>query len=144
MDRAVAAGWRAHALEHVLVREHARRAAVGVDVFAEPGAALVAQDGLAGLGNLFVPAGVVGVRAGIDDVANGSVRQPLDGCEHSVGELLRTRIHDDGADRTHLDGDVRAGAGNHVEIRPDLYHLQIAAGRLWCLRARTEDGAREE
>ena len=63
-------------------------------------------------------------------------------------DLLRTRVHDDGADRADLNGDVRAGAGNHVEIRPDLNHFQIAVIPLLYASAQRdagpEDSAGEE
>src|SRR5580704_7463218 len=129
-NRALSTDWRTHPRQDVLMCEDAGGAAIGIDIFAHAGAPDVTEDRPAGSGHFLISAGTVGVGAGVDDVTDRSIRQPLHGRQYLVGHLPRTGVHEDGAGGADLNGDVRACAGNHVEILPELHHIEIAAARL--------------
>ena len=110
--------------------EDTRGAAVGVDLFADTATPWVAQDRLTSLGKFLVPAHMVGVAAGVDDVTNPSTRQPLDCRQDLVRHLRRTGVDQNDACWADLHCDIAARAGNHVEVWPNLHNIQIVTAHL--------------
>ena len=69
---------------------------------------------------------MIGVRAGVDDVSNRPIRTLPDRRQDRVGLRRRPGIDDHDPIRSGLDGDIAAGAGDHVEVRPQLDHFEAA------------------
>lgn len=72
----------------------------------------------------------VGIRIGVDDVANRLIGQLLDRRHDRVRHLPRTRVHEDDPIGPDLDGDVAARATDHVKVRLHLKHLERVAAPL--------------
>ena len=85
-----------------------------------------AEQRFAGFRQRLVAADMVRVGTGIDDVANGLGRDPLDGGQHGRGAGRRSGVHDHHAVVAHLHADVAAGAGDDEEVVPDGQHLDAA------------------
>ena len=131
-----------HAVEHPFMSQHGR-AVVGIAKI--PGC-VAAREGRARLGDLFVPAGVIGIRAGVDDEAdrlgrlpgvnNGaqggtalrSIAQAGDaighgfglqlahGIENFIGHSREAGVHHENAVLPHGNGDVRTRADQHIDV----------------------------
>ncbi len=90
-----------------------------------PGDACPRKERVAGLGEHLVATDVVRIRPGVDDVANGLRRDPLDRCHDGRSAGARARIHDDDTVLADLHRDIPASAGDHEDIgRPHLQHFQ--------------------
>src|SRR5207248_8874664 len=77
----LAAGGRAHSVENRLLREHRRTLLSAVTDIADYIATI---DGAAGLGDLLVAAGVVGMHVSVDDVADGLVGELANGRQNLI------------------------------------------------------------
>src|SRR5207253_3563911 len=95
----------------------------------------VREDGEPGFRQSGVTADMVRVCAGIDDVTRGKRSYFFDRRQNAVRGALGSRIDKHHAVDADLNGDVSTGSGNHVEVRPNLYHVQITA-RLLRMRER--------
>ena len=69
---------------------------------------------------------MIRIGAGVDDVSNRPRRELLDRRDDRVGPRRRPGIDDHHAIVSDLDADVAAGAGDHVEVRAQLEHFEIA------------------
>ena len=76
-----------------------------------------------------VPAHVVGVRPGVDDVTNGLRRDALDCVDDGCGTGGRPRVDDHRAVLAHLDADAAASTGEQEEVGTDLEDLETARRR---------------
>ena len=123
---------RGHPRQHVFMREHARRARVGDEVVAQPGACRhgTGQNAEARLGELFVAADMVGVHARVDDVTDGKRRQSPDPRQDAVRHRRRAGVHEDDALGSGLHDDVAARSADDIEIRPELNHIEAVSGLL--------------
>ena len=74
-----------------------------------------------------VAADVIRVCAGIDDETDRTRRDRLDGFQKVVRPFTRAAVDQNETIGPHVDGDVRAGAENDVDVRPDLDRFE--AGR---------------
>ena len=91
--------------------------------------------------NGLVAADVIRVSARVDDVSNRTWRDFPDRRNHRVGRRPPTPVStSDHAVAAHLNGDVAAGAGNHVEIGPDLERPPVAGGRRGSVRLSLSQG----
>ncbi len=115
-----------HPKQHLLVPDDARRvgreSAIARRIAAEP---------FAGFGDCFVAAGVIRVRAGVDQDANRFVRHRADGLEDVVAEAAHAGVNEQHAFVADLHGDVRACAYEHVDETLDVHKLDgIGASRI--------------
>ena len=126
----------AHPRQDVLMREDAGSTVVGDYVCANGGIPDgTGQDGDPRLGEFLIPAHVVGIGARVDDVANGQTGQPFDRRQNLVRRLRGPGVHQNDAYWSYLHGDVAARTRQHIEVGPDLHHVQIVAARPRLLRA---------
>src|SRR5678810_1147470 len=72
-----------------------------------------------------VSADVIGIRARVEDVANGQLADPPNRGKHAVRRLARSGIHDHQPDWTLLDDDVRTCTSDHVDAWADPDRLQL-------------------
>ena len=74
------------------MRQHAGPAEVRDHVVVQPGAGHDSawENAEPGPGELLVPTSVIGVHAGVDDVADREIRQAADGRQHLVRSLGRS------------------------------------------------------
>ena len=93
-----------------------------------PGNPRVRKERLARLRQHLVAADMVGIRPGVDDVANGLRRDSFDGGDDCRGVGRRPGVHDHDAVVAHLHADVGAGADDDEEVGADVQDLE-AAGR---------------
>ena len=86
------AGRSRHAPQHVFMRQHAGPAEVRDHVVVQAGAGhdSARENAEPGPGELLVPASVIGVHAGVDDVADREVRQTTNRRQHLVRSLGRS------------------------------------------------------
>ena len=70
----------------------------------------------AGLADVLVPAGVIGMHVRVDDVANRAGRQRANGRKNLVREWRVLRIDDEHAVLPDLHRDVAARADEHVDV----------------------------
>ena len=89
---------------------------------------------------------MIGIGAGIDDVADRTRRELADLRDDLFGFLASSRVNDHDAIDAELDGDVGAVTGDDVEIGPQLNDFEFAGDCRWVLlrdRAHTEAGNTE-
>jgi hypothetical protein len=103
---------------------------------------IAGKEGLARLRQRFVAAHVVGVRPGVDDVANRFRRDPPDGGDDRGSVQSRPGVHDHDAIAAHLHADVAAGAGDQEDVGANLDDLE-AARQGWT-RGRASDLRRSQ
>ena len=112
---------RAHPLEHVVVRDDLRALRGVLDVAGD----VAAGDRAAGLADVLVAADVIGVDVRVDDVADRSARQRADRRQNLVRQRRVLRVDDEHAVLADLDGDVAAGADQHVDVALRRQHLDL-------------------
>ena len=73
---------------------------------------------------------MIGIRARVNDVADGFVGEFADRRHNQVGRARTTRVHQHDAIRTDLHSNIAARAGDHVEVRTNGNNLEwrVAAG----------------
>ena len=108
--------------QHTFCREDGRHRSHGVRP--RSGGACAWIKLIARLREHVVAADMIGIRPGVDDVANGFRCDPLDRGEDRRGVGRRPCVHHHDTIVAYLDADVSAGASDHEEVGPDLQHLQ--------------------
>jgi len=98
---------------------------IGADAASAPG-----EQRLAGFRQGRVAAHMIRIGAGVDHIADGLRRDFLDGSDHGICARPGPRVDHHHAIHSDLKADIAAGAGNHIEVRPQLKHLEIRARRL--------------
>ncbi len=81
--------------------------------------------GIAGRRNLRVAADMVRVGAGIDEETDGAGVKFPKRRQHLCGFLLRSCVHQNDAIGSGLNGNVGAGPGDHMKVRPQLDDVQF-------------------
>src|SRR6185295_17992862 len=78
----------------------------------------------AGARHSLVAAGVIGIRARHDDVADRLRAQLADGCDEPVSYGSRLGVDDDDGLGAYLNGRVAARSGDHVDVALNGQHLE--------------------
>ena len=72
------------------------------------------------------PSGVIGISIRIHDPPNRAVGQTPDRGDHLLARCRDARVHDENAIVTHLNGDIGAGANEHVNVPLHVEGLDVA------------------
>ena len=112
----------AHHPQHAVVGENRRAAAVGERI--RPAAQRIRKDCVARARQLFVAADEIRTRVGVDDVARRQIGQLLQRYQHLVRGRRSAGVDQHDAIRPDLHADIPASPGEHVEVLPDLDHLE--------------------
>ena len=106
---------RAHSSQYFFERQNRR--AEAEEVRTHTGSSTLQEQRLPCFRDRLVSPNMIGIGAGIDHIPNGPCRNFLDRGQHGVASRCGTRVNDHDTIVAHLDADVGARSGNHVEVR---------------------------
>ena len=87
---------------------------------------------------------MIRVDVGVDDVEQRPVRELLDLREDGGREWRESRVNQHRALFSHLQGDVAAGAGHHVDVALNRHHLDLSVGGILRLGVQPHPATRQD